>query len=74
MKSCKEAGISFSEAVRFAIKHARAPGGGQKSVQEAIDALIRTKSEAGRSARHLRRLRWNLEKFVEGARQGQERS
>jgi hypothetical protein len=59
IKSCKEAGISLSEAVRFAIKHARPPGG-SKSLQEAIDALIKTKAEAGRSARHLRGLRWIL--------------
>jgi len=59
MKSCKGAGISLSEAVRFAIKHSRPPGG-SKSLQEAIDALIKTKVEAGRSARHLRGLRWNL--------------
>ena len=64
MKSCKEAGISLSEAVRFAIKHSRPPGG-SKSLQEAIDALIKTKTEAGRSARHLRGLRWNLQRFAE---------
>ena len=71
MKSCKEAGISLSEAVRFAIKHSRPPGG-SKSLKEAIDALIRSKTEAGRSARHLRGLRWNLEKFAET--QGKEKS
>ena len=64
LKSCKEAGISLSEAVRFTIKHSRPPGG-SNSLQEAIDALIKTKAEAGRSARHLRGLRWNLERFAE---------
>ena len=64
MKSCKEAGISLSEAVRFAIKHSRPPGG-SKSLQEAIDALIKSKAEAGRSARHLRGLRWNLQRFAD---------
>ena len=71
MRVCKEAGISLSEAVRFAIKHSRPPGG-SKSLKEAIDALIRSKTEAGRSARHLRGLRWNLEKFAET--QGKEKS
>jgi len=71
MKSCKEAGISLSEAVRFAIKHSRPPGG-SKSLQEAIDALIKTKAEAGRSARHLRGLRWNLQRFADA--QGKEKS
>lgn len=64
IKSCKEVGISLSEAVRFAIKHSRPPGG-SKSLQEAIDALIKAKSEAGRSPRHLKGLRWSLEKFAE---------
>ena len=70
IKSCKEAGISLSEAVGFAIKHSRPPGG-TKSLQEA-DALIKTKAEAGRSARHLRGLRWSLEKFADA--QGKEKS
>jgi site-specific recombinase XerD len=71
MKSCREAGISLSEAVRFAIKHSRPPGG-SKSLQKAIDALVKTKAEAGRSARHLRGLKWNLEKFADA--QGKEKS
>ena len=37
-----------------------------------IDGLIKTKTEAGRSARHLRGLRWNLEKFAEA--QGKDKS
>jgi hypothetical protein len=69
MKACREAGISLLEAVRFAIKHARPPGG-SKSLQEAIDALIKTKTEAGRSGRHLRGSRWNLERSA--AAQGKE--
>ena len=71
MKACREAGISLSEAVRFAIRHCR-PSGGTKSLQEAIDALIKTKAEAGRSARHLRGLRWNLERFADA--QGKDKS
>ncbi len=71
IKTCKDAGISLSEAVRFAIKHSRPPGG-SKGLQEAIDALIRTKAEAGRSPRHLRGLRWNLEKFAQA--QGSDKS
>ncbi len=64
IKSCKEAEISLSEAVRFAIRHSR-PAGGSKSPQEAIDALIKAKTDAGRSPRHLKGLRWSLEKFTE---------
>jgi integrase len=64
IKSCKEAGISLSEAVQFAIKHFRPPGG-SKTLQEAIDALIKAKMEAGRSARHMRGLRWNVERFAD---------
>ncbi len=71
IKTCKDAGISLSEAVRFAIKHSRPPGG-SKRLQEAIDALVRAKAEAGRSPRHLRGLRWSLEKFA--AAHGKEKS
>ncbi len=53
---------SLTEAVRFYLKHAK-PQGGTRSIPEAISELINTKAKAGRSERHLKGLRWNLEKF-----------
>ncbi len=53
---------SLTEAVRFYLKHAK-PQGGTKSIPEAIAELISAKAKAGRSERHLKGLRWNLEKF-----------
>jgi integrase len=53
---------SLTEAVRFYLKHAK-PQGGTRSIPEAISELINAKAKAGRSERHLKGLRWNLEKF-----------
>jgi len=54
---------SLTEAVQFFLKHAK-PQGGTKSISETISELISTKAKAGRSERHLKGLRWSLEKFA----------
>ncbi len=55
---------TLTEAVRYFLKHAK-PVGGTKTLQEAIDALIADKTAAGKGERHLKGLRWSLERFAE---------
>lgn len=55
---------SLTEAVEYYLKHSR-PIGGTFTIQEAIDTLIKDKEAAGKGERHLRGLRWNLERFSE---------
>ncbi len=51
-KKCREAKLSIVEAVEYAIKHLRPPGG-EKTLQEVCDFVLKSKKEAGRSERHL---------------------
>jgi integrase len=46
-KDCKSAGMTLTEAVRFAIRHAK-PAGGTISVTEAIDLALREKAKGKR--------------------------
>jgi site-specific recombinase XerD len=55
---------TLTEAVQYFVKHAR-PVGGVYAVQDAIDVLIKDKEAAGKGQRHLKGLRWNLERFSE---------
>ncbi len=56
-------GASLTEAVRFYLAHAK-PAGGTKKLGEAIDALLKSKADAGRSRLHLRHLGWSLKKVA----------
>ncbi len=56
-------GASLIEAVRFYLSHAK-PAGGTKKFEEAIDALLKSKSDAGRSRLHVRHLGWSLKKVA----------
>ena len=56
-------GASLTEAVRFYLAHAK-PAGGTKKFAEAIDALLKSKADAGRSRLHLRHLGWSLKKVA----------
>lgn len=62
-KRLGEAG-TLTEAVNYYLKHSR-PVGGAYSLQEAIDALIKDKETAGKGQRHLKGLRWSLERFAQ---------
>jgi len=51
-KQCRMVNLSIVEAVEYAIKHLRPPGG-NKTLQEVCDFVLQSKEEAGRSDRHL---------------------
>jgi integrase len=55
-------GASLAEAVRYYLAHAK-PAGGTKKIEEAIDAVLKSKADAGRSRLHVRHLGWSLKKF-----------
>lgn len=55
-------GASLAEAVRYYLAHAK-PAGGTKKLEEAIDAVLKSKADAGRSRLHVRHLGWSLKKF-----------
>lgn len=56
------AGMSLTEAVTFAIRHSR-PTNGEKSVEEAITALLRAKEKAGLTPQYAKQLGWCLRRF-----------
>jgi hypothetical protein len=55
-------GASLAQAVRYYLAHAK-PAGGTKKIEEAIDAVLKSKADAGRSRLHVRHLGWSLKKF-----------
>ena len=56
-------GASLTEAVRFYLAHAK-PAGGTKKFDEAINALLKSKADAGRSRLHVRHIGWSLKKVA----------